>query len=299
MSGQLKVLVIGATGQQGGSVARLLLSRGHVVRAFTRSRESPAARQLKELGAELAVGNNEESESVVLAAQGMDAVYAMTSFFESGIDAEVSQGEKIADAIRAAGARHLVFSSVGSADKSTGIPHFESKYRIEQHIKSLRIPYTIVAPVFFSENLFSPWTLPGLIQGTLALPMPPDRPLQHIPVGDIASFVALALENPSRFLNQRIDIASDELSGRRAAEIISNASGHTIDYAQIPIAKAYEMSEDVARMYEWFDNVGYSADITALRRNYPETGWRTFEQWASVQDWSVLDAKGVEAPVAT
>ena len=299
MSGQLKVLVIGATGQQGGSVARLLLSRGHVVRAFTRSRESPAARQLKELGAELAVGNNEESESVVLAAQGMDAVYAMTSFFESGIDAEVSQGEKIADAIRAAGARHLVFSSVGSADKSTGIPHFESKYRIEQHIKSLRIPYTIVAPVFFSENLFSPWTLPGLIQGTLALPMPPDRPLQHIPVGDIASFVALALENPSRFLNQRIDIASDELSGRRAAEIISNASGHTIDYAQIPIAKAYEMSEDVARMYEWFDNVGYSADITALRRNYPETGWRTFEQWASVQGWSVLDAKGVEAPVAT
>ena len=299
MSGQLKVLVIGATGQQGGSVARLLLSRGHVVRAFTRSRESPAARQLKELGAELAVGNNEESESVVLAAQGMDAVYAMTSFFESGIDAEVSQGEKIADAIRAAGARHLVFSSVGSADKSTGIPHFESKYRIEQHIKSLRIPYTIVAPVFFSENLFSPWTLPGLIQGTLALPMPPDRPLQHIPVGDIASFVALVLENPSRFLNQRIDIASDELSGRRAAEIIPNASGHTIDYAQIPIAKAYEMSEDVARMYEWFDNVGYSADITALRRNYPETGWRTFEQWASVQDWSVLDAKGVEAPVAT
>ncbi len=299
MSGQLKVLVIGATGQQGGSVARLLLSRGHVVRAFTRSRESPAARQLKELGAELAVGNNEESESVVLAAQGMDAVYAMTSFFESGIDAEVSQGEKIADAIRAAGARHLVFSSVGSADKSTGIPHFESKYRIEQHIKSLRIPYTIVAPVFFSENLFSPWTLPGLIQGTLALPMPPDRPLQHIPVGDIASFVALVLENPSRFLNQRIDIASDELSGRRAAEIISNASGHTIDYAQIPIAKAYEMSEDVARMYEWFDNVGYSADITALRRNYPETGWRTFEQWASVQDWSVLDAKGVEAPDAT
>ena len=299
MSGQLKVLVIGATGQQGGSVARLLLSRGHVVRAFTRSRESPAARQLKELGAELAVGNNEESESVVLAAQGMDAVYAMTSFFESGIDAEVSQGEKIADAIRAAGARHLVFSSVGSADKSTGIPHFESKYRIEQHIKSLRIPYTIVAPVFFSENLFSPWTLPGLIQGTLALPMPPDRPLQHIPVGDIASFVALVLENPSRFLNQRIDIASDELSGRRAAEIISNASGHTIDYAQIPIAKAYEMSEDVARMYEWFDNVGYSADITALRRNYPETGWRTFEQWASVQDWSVLDAKGVETPVAT
>ena len=295
MSKQLNVLVIGATGQQGGSVARLLLSRGHRVRAFTRSAESPAALQLQELGAELAVGDNEERESVVRAAQGMDAVYAMTSFFESGIEAEVRQGKKIADAIRAAGARHLVFSSVASADRSTGIPHFESKYRIEQHIESLGIPYTIVAPVFFSENLFSPWTLPGLIQGTLALPMPPDRPLQQVSVGDISSFVALVLENPSRFLGRRIDIASDELSGRRAAEIISSAAGHAIDYAQIPIAKAYAMSEDVARMYEWFDKVGYSADIAALRRDYPETDWRTYEQWVSVQGWSVLDAEGVEA----
>ena len=298
MSERLNVLVVGATGQQGGSVARVLLSRGHVVRAFTRSDASPAARQLQELGAELAVGDNEDLESVIRAAQGMDSAYAMTSFFESGIEAEVRQGEKIADAIRAAGAGHLVFSSVGSADRSTGIPHFESKYRIEQRIESLGIPYTIVAPVFFSENLISPWTLPGLVQGTLALPMPPDRPLQQISVGDIASFVALVLENPSRFLGRRIDIASDELSGRRAAEIISNAAGRAIDYAQIPIAKAYEMSEDVARMYEWFDDVGYSADIAALRRDYPETGWRTFEQWVAVQDWSVLDAEGVEAPAA-
>ena len=119
--------------------------------------------------------------------------------------------------------------------------------------------------------------------------MPPDRPLQQVSVGDISSFVALVLENPSRFLGRRIDIASDELSGRRAAEIISSAAGHAIDYAQIPIKKAYAMSEDVARMYEWFDKVGYSADIAALRRDYPEAGWRTYEQWASVQDWSVLD----------
>ena len=292
MSKRLDVLVIGATGQQGGSVARQLLSRGHGVRAFTRNDESPAARQLLELGAELAVGDNEDRESVVRAAQDMDAVYAMTTFFETGTEAEVRHGEKIADAVKVAGAGHLVFMSVGSADKSTGIPHFESKYQIEQYIESLGIPYTIVAPVFFSENLISPWTLPGLIQGTLALPMPPDRPIQQVSVDDIASFVALVLESPSRFLGQRIDIASDELSGRRAVEMISNATGRTIGYAQIPIANAYEMSEDVARMYEWFDEVGYSADIAALRRDYPETGWRTFEQWVSVQDWRALGAGG-------
>ena len=301
MSKHLNVLVIGATGQQGGSVARLLISRGHRVRAFTRRGDSAAARQLQELGAELAVGNNEERESVTQAAQGMDAVYAMTSFFESGTEAEVRQGEQIADAVKAAGVGHLVgsFMSVGSADRSTDIPHFESKHRIEQHIESLGIPHTIVAPVFFSENLFSPWTLPGLVRGTLALPMPPDRPLQQVSVGDISSFVALVLENPSRFLGRRIDIASDELSGRQAAEIMSNATGRIIDYAQIPIGKVYEMSEDMARMYEWFNDVGYSADVAALRRDYPETGWRSFEQWGSVQDWSVLDGAGVETPDAT
>ena len=129
--------------------------------------------------------------------------------------------------------------------------------------------------------------------------MPPDRPLQQVSVGDISSFVALVLENPSRFLGRRIDIASDELSGRQAAEIMSNATGRIIDYAQIPIGKVYEMSEDMARMYEWFNDVGYSADVAALRRDYPETGWRSFEQWGSVQDWSVLDGAGVETPDAT
>ena len=288
----IDVLVMGATGQQGGAVARLLHSRGHKVRAFTRNAQSPSARKLQELGIELAVGNSEESESVARAAEGMDAVYAMTTFFESGVEAEVLQGKSIANAVAATEVPCLVFSSVGSANRSSGVPHFESKYRIEQHIEALGIPSTIVGPVFFSENLLSPWMLPGLAQGALAMAMPPNRPLQQVSISDIASFVALALEQPSRFLGRRIDIASDELSGRRAAEILSDAAGRHIEYVETPLAKAYEMNEDVGRMYRWFDEVGYSADIAALLRDYPEAGWRTFEQWASGQDWSVLDTEG-------
>ena len=291
MPKQLTVLVIGATGQQGGSVARHLLDKGHRVRAFTRNAKSSAARQIESLGAELAVGDTEDRESVVRAAKGVDAVYAMTSFFESGLETEVRQGRAIADAVKAADVESFVYASVGSADQSTGIPHFDSKYEIEQHIKLLGIPHTIVAPVFFSENLLSPWMLPGLIRGTLALPVPPDRRVQQISVQDISSFVAVVLENPDRFLGKRIDIASDELSGKRAAEVLSTASGRPIDYFQEPIEEAYKMSQDAAKMYEWFDAVGYSADIEALRRAYPETGWHTFEEWAQAQDWSTLNAK--------
>ena len=292
MSKQRTVLVIGATGQQGGSVARQLLERGHRVRAFTRSTDSSAAKQIESLGAELVVGDTEDRESVIRAAAGVDAVYAMTSFFESGLEAEVRQGRTIVDAVKAADVEHFLYASVGNANQSTGIPHFDSKYEIEKHIKLLGIPHTIVAPVYFSENLLSPWTLPGLIQGTLAIPLPPDRPLQQISVQDISSFVSVVLESPDRFLGKRIDIASDELTGKRAAEIVSTASGRQIDYVQQPISEVYKMSPDAANMAEWFDAVGYSADIETLRRDYPETGWHTFQEWAQAQDWSILNGEG-------
>ena len=292
MSKQLIVLVIGATGQQGGSVARQLLDKGHHVRAFTRDPDSSGARRIESLGANLLIGNMDDRESVIRAAKGVDAVYAMTSFFQSGLEAEVRQGRTIADGVHAAGIQHFVYASVGSADQSTGIPHFESKYEIERHIKSLGIPHTIVAPVYFSENILSPWVLPGLLQGTLAIPLLPDRPLQQIPVQDISSFVSLVLENRSQFLGKRIDIASDEPTGKRIAEIISTASGRRIDYVQQPIAEVYKFSPDAAKMSEWFDEVGYSADIAALRRDYPEVGWHTFEEWAKAQSWSILDGVG-------
>ena len=239
----------------------------------------------------LVVGDAEDRESVTRAAAEVDAVYAMTTFFESGLEAEVRQGRTIADAVKAADVEHFVYASVASADQSTAISHFESKHEIEKHIKLLGIPHTIVAPVFFSENLLSPWTLPGLILGKLALPVPPDRPVQQISVQDISSFVTLVLENPDRLLGKRIDIASDEITGKRAAEILSTASGRPIDYVQVPIAEAYEMSPDAAKMYEWFDSSGYNADIDALRSAYPETGWHTFEEWALSQDWSILEGE--------
>ena len=289
MSKQLTVLVIGATGLQGGSVARELLDRGHSVRAFTRNADSSAARRIESLGADLALGDAQDQESVIRAATGVDAVYAMTSFFESGLNAEVHQGRLIADAVNAAGVDNFVYASVGNADKSTGIPHFDSKYEIEKHIKLLGIPHTIVAPVLFSENLLTPLMLPGLTQGRIALPIPPDRPVQMISVHEISSFIVLVLENPDRFLGKRIDVASDELTGTQEAEILSDVIGHDIEYIQVSMANAYEMRPDAAKMYEWFDEVGYSADIEALRRDYPETGWQTFKEWAQTQDWSILN----------
>ncbi len=288
MSEQLTVLVTGATGQQGGMVARTLKSRGHSVLGLTRNPDSPSARELKDLGIGVIAGDFNDPPSLVTAAQGVDAVYVMATPFEAGTEAETRQGIATVDAAKSAGVRHLVYSSVSDADRETGVPHFDSKYQVEKHIQAQNLPYTIVAPAYFMENLLAPFMLPGLKQGILSMAMPETRGLQQISVQDIASFTALVLENRDRFLGRRVDIAGDEVEGARVAEIVSRVSGHQIDYAEADIGELLAMNQDLGKMFEWFNQVGYSADIPALRRDYPEVRWHRLEEWAQAQDWSAL-----------
>jgi uncharacterized protein YbjT (DUF2867 family) len=283
------VLVSGATGQQGGALARVLLEKGHSVRAFVRRPDSPEAKELERSGAELTVGDFEDPPMMEEAARGMDAVFVVATPFEAGTEAETRHGIAAADAAKAAGIEHLVYSSVADADKDTGIPHFESKREVEKHIEGLGIPYTIVAPVYFMENLLAPWTVPQLKEGRLPMALPASRPLQQIALSDIASFTALVLQDREEFVDRRVDIASDELAGEEVVEVLTRITGREIDYVELPLEQVRQaMGEDGARMFEWFDRVGYSADIEALRREHSEVGWHTFEEWAKEQDWGAL-----------
>ena len=140
----------------------MLLEKGHRVRAFVRRPDSPEAAELERLGAELAQGNFEEPSTIENAARGMDDVFVVATPFEAGTEAETRHGIAAADAAKAAEVGHLVYSSVANADKDTGIPHFDSKREIEEHVERLGVSYTIVAPVYFMDNLLAPWTLPQL-----------------------------------------------------------------------------------------------------------------------------------------
>jgi uncharacterized protein YbjT (DUF2867 family) len=289
MSDSLSVLVSGATGQQGGALTRVLLEKGHRVRAFVRRPDSPEAATLERLGAELAEGDFEEPSTIERAARGMDALFVVATPFEAGMEAETRHGIAAADAAKTAGVSHLVYSSVADADKDTGIPHFDSKRKVEVHIEGLGVPYTIVAPVYFMDNLLAPWTLPQLKEGRLPVALPSSRPLQQVALADIAAFTGVVLENREEFEGRRVDIASDELAGEEAAEVLTRVTGREIEYVELPLEQVRQaMGEDGARMFEWFDQVGYSADIAALRRDHPEVGWHTFEEWATGQEWSAL-----------
>jgi len=259
------------------------------VKAFTRKPDSPAALELKRLGAEPVARSLEDLNSIERAAQGVETIFAMSTPFEAGMEAETRQGLNVADVAKAAGVKHLVYTSVGGANRNTGIPHFDSKYKVEQHIQALGMPYIIIGPVAFMENAFAPWSLPALQNGTVAAALPAKRKLAQVALADIGVFAILVIENPARFVSKRIDIASDELTGEQMVEILSRATGRKLTYFEVPIAQVRAMSEDTAIMFEWFDRVGYQVDIAALRRDYPEVKWHTFETWANLRDWSILN----------
>jgi len=280
MSDSRLILVTGATGQQGGAVARRLLKTGLSVRGLTRNVDSDAATALTAMGAEMVTADFTDAASLGAALAGVDAIFAMTTPFEGGVDAEVAQGVALVDAAVAAGVDHFVYSSVASGDKHTDIPHFDSKYKVEEYLAASGLRWSVLGPVYFMDNLFFPDSLDGIRNGTYAIAMPADVALQVIAVEDIGAFAAHMLSNPETFAAKRIDIAGDELTANESAAALTDVLGRPVDGFEVPIEGIRAFSEDLALMFEWFVTTGYVADVEGLRAAYPEVGWSRFSDWA-------------------
>jgi uncharacterized protein YbjT (DUF2867 family) len=286
MSKKLTVVVTGATGNQGGAVVKSLLDRGHAVRAVTRSTDSAKARQLAAGGATLVRAALEDTAALTKALEGATSLFAMTTPLERGTQAETQQGISAADAAKAAGV-HLVFTSVGSANRQTGVPHFDSKYEVEMHLAKIGVRATILAPVYFMDNLH--YGKEQLAKGIYAAPLPPTRRLAQVAIADIGAVAVRLLEDPRRFAGKRFDLASDELTGNDVVAILSRVTGRPFSYFQVPLDVIRQrMSEDGAKMYEWFDRVGFTVDRAVLRREFPDVAFHDFESYAKAQDWNTL-----------
>src|SRR5229473_3096866 len=164
------VLVTGATGRQGGAVNRHMLSKGWKLRALTRDPGSHAARTLAQKGVEVVQGDLEDAASVARATAGVYGVYSVQDFWAVGAKREVQQGKNVADAAKKAGVKHFVYSSVGGAERNTGIPHWESKWEVEKHIRSLGLPATVIRPAAFMETYYIDQVEIGILKGKLADP---------------------------------------------------------------------------------------------------------------------------------
>lgn len=280
------ILVTGATGHQGGTLARVLLERGHAVRAFTRFPASEGARRVEQLGAEICRGDFEDIPSLRRAMDGVDAVFAMGTPYEGGPREEVEEVKDIFDAAYDVGAGHVVYSSVASADQNTGIPFFESKHLLERELARRGLPYTIVAPVSFVENL---WGMPSLRRGYFTWGIPEHVPLQQVALEDLAEVTAEILTRKDEFVGERVEVASHEITGVEAARVLSRVAGVDLSYStQAPEEAARDRGEAYERMLRWLAEHGYQVDLPALRQRFPNVRFHSFEEWAREQDWGFL-----------
>ena len=277
------VVVTGATGRQGGSTARHLLARGFRVRAVTRDPSKPGARALAEQGAEVVRGDLDGPTSLEPLLRGADGVFSVQNFWETGYEREIRQGIALADLAKAAGTRHLVYSSVASAHRKTGLAHFESKWLIEEHLRASGLPHTVLRPVWFMEN----WAgFRDAIQGgTLPLPLSPDRPFQQIATDDVGAFAALVFERRDDWLGRAIDLASDERSVSEVAGTFGRVIGRPVRYERLPWDQ-YERAagEEYTKMFRWFEAMGYDADLAELRRVAPQL--TSLEQFLEAHQWT-------------
>src|SRR5262245_54866254 len=190
------VLVTGATGRQGGAVIRHMLPKGWKLRALTRNPASRSAEDLADQGVEVAQGDLEDPASLERAVRGVYGVYSVQDFWAVGAKREVKQGQNVADAAKKAGVEHFVYSSVGGAERNSGIDHWESKWEVEKHIRKLGLPATMLRPVSFMETYHIEQVEIGILKGKLVDPIRADKPYQTIATDDIGAFVALAFERP-------------------------------------------------------------------------------------------------------
>lgn len=273
------IFVAGATGNQGGAVARHLLREGWRVRGLTRETAKAESQAMARLGAEMVAGDMEDRDLLQRMMQGCYGAFSVQNTWTAGAEAEIRQGRNMAEAAQGAGVTHFVYTSVGGSERNSGVPHFESKWQVEQHIRSLQMDEaTILRPVWFMDNFASPWFAPGIADGKLRIGMEPDRTLQMIAVDDIGAFAAMAFAKPDAFMGREVEIAGDELTMPEVADAIGQAAGRRVEFEYLtPQQEKDKLGEDWVSMVRWFNEQGYRAEIPRLRQMHP--GLMDFGTW--------------------
>ena len=280
------VLVTGATGRQGGAVIRHMLPKAWRLRALTRKADDSMVQSLASQGIEVVRGDLEDPASLERAARGAYGVYSVQDFWAVGAKREVQQGKNMADAAKKVGVGHFVYSSVGGAERNSGIDHWESKWEVENYIRKLGLPATMIRPAAFMENYYIDQVEIGILKGKLMDPIRADKAYQTIASEDIGGFVALAFERPKEFIGMELEIAGSELTNPEAAQVFSRVLGKPVKFQKLPMPMVrLVLGKEFYQMFRWFNQAGFKANISELRRKYPEVPLRTLEEWLRAEGW--------------
>jgi uncharacterized protein YbjT (DUF2867 family) len=265
------VLVTGATGTQGGAVARGLLAAGYPVQALVRNPSSDRALALVDAGATLVKGDLLDVDSLTSAFSQVGVVYAITTPFDSGTGEEERQGATIIAGAEASGLGWLVLASVASADRTDAVPHFASKRHIELQLAATTVPWTVIAPSYFYENVLG--SMDAIRQGALPMAIPPDKPLAQVALTNLGQLVATVIGRRRQLLHTRVEVAGD------APTPAEMAAAFGARYENVPLDQI--ASPDMQAMYTFLSEQGYAVDPVAVRARYPEVPWVGFADWAA------------------
>jgi uncharacterized protein YbjT (DUF2867 family) len=285
-NGDKTILITGATGRQGGAAIRHLLPKGWKLRALTRNPNGYTAKQLSGQGVEIVQGDLEDSASLERVAGGVYGIFSVQDYWVAGFRREVQQGKNLAEIAKKTGVAHFVYSSVGGAERNTGIAPWESKWEIEKHIRQLGLPATIFRPTGFMEIYHMLELEAGLLMGRFLDPVRHDKPYQSIATDDIGAFVALAFDRPKEFIGMELEIAGSELTPRQTADVFSRVMAKPVKYGRLPmLAARILLGRDFHAMFRWLNRDGFQANIPELRRKYPEIRLHSLEDWLREDGW--------------
>jgi uncharacterized protein YbjT (DUF2867 family) len=293
MGNSKTILVSGATGRQGGAVVRHLLARQYNVRAMSRTPESVSAQQLISRGVHLVKGDMTDIQSLIKAMEGCTGVYSVQNFFEYGGEKEILYGKNMAEAAKKSNIAHFIFNSVSGANANTGVPHFETKNVIEQHIRAINLPATILRPVKFMENYYIPQIFKGILSGKLMDPIKPGKKHQMIAVDDIGKFAAEAFANPEKYIGMAIDVAGDELTNEQVASIMTEVLGYPVKFKLFPLFIAkFVMDKEMYIMFKWFNDKGFTVNLKETQAFFPNVKVTSLRDFMIAEGWQRWNKKG-------
>ena len=279
------IVVTGATGLQGGAVTRHLLEDGWYVRGLTRNAASKQAQALRALGAEVVQGDMGDAASLRPLFEGAYGVYSVQNPFISGPEQEVRQGKNVADVAKEVGVEHLVYGSAGIGQKGTGIPSWETKLQVEDHMKALELPLTILRPMAFMELMtdkkFFPAASTWHVMPTL---MGSTRSVGWLCADDLGAIAAKAFAAPQQYVGKDLALASDVQSLDQCRSIYREVMGKNPRRFPMPgwLFKRFGfVGRDLSTMWRWLRTADIELDTAPTRAIHSEA--LTVRSWLSRQ----------------
>lgn len=267
-----RILVTGATGKQGGAVARALLREGgYVVRAVTRNPNSESARRLRDMGAELVAADLSDSTSVHSAVEGSEGIFSVQNYWDSsvGFDGEIAQARNLAAAAKSAGVAHFVQSTMASADNVADVAHFESKRQVEKLLSDQGIPHTLLGTVFFMDNLLDPRMGGKMTFPVLSGSLKKRTRLHLLHSDDIGEAVRQVLSRPAEFIGSRVNLAGDELTVAEMKDVYRRVTGKRPKWYALPRFALRMMAREFSEQLDWHNKVNFQFSLDESRARFP------------------------------